>query len=168
MKTAEAAAAADASESPKKRGRPAKAKEPVVEVNESLIQDLVSSASGRADATPKAATPAATPKAASPAAAAAPSAPKKQKPAATASKITKTKKPAARATEEVEGAGTYWVESYDGHKVYVHPETLVAYDASTLDGVGMWDDVAKTIIFEDEEETEIQAFSEDEEEETEE
>ena len=168
VKTAEAAAAADASESPKKRGRPAKAKEPVVEVNESLIQDLVSSASGRADATPKAATPAATPKAASPAAAAAPSAPKKQKPAATASKITKTKKPAARATEEVEGAGTYWVESYDGHKVYVHPETLVAYDASTLDGVGMWDDVAKTIIFEDEEETEIQAFSEDEEEETEE
>jgi hypothetical protein len=169
VKTAEAAAAADASESPKKRGRPAKAKEPVVEVNESLIQDLVSSASGRADATP-AATPAATPKAASPAAAAAaaPSAPKKQKPAATASKITKTKKPAARATEEVEGAGTYWVESYDGHKVYVHPETLVAYDASTLDGVGMWDDVAKTIIFEDEEETEIQAFSEDEEEETEE
>jgi hypothetical protein len=165
VKTAEAAAAADASESPKKRGRPAKAKEPVVEVNESLIQDLVSSASGRADATP-----AATPKAASPAAAAAaaPSAPKKQKPAATASKITKTKKPAARATEEVEGAGTYWVESYDGHKVYVHPETLVAYDASTLDGVGMWDDVAKTIIFEDEEETEIQAFSEDEEEETEE
>ena len=173
VKTAEAAAA-DAAESPKKRGRPAKAKEPVVEVNESLIQDLVSSASGRADATPaatpksatpKSATPAATPKAASPAAAAAPSAPKKQKPAATASKITKTKKPAARATEEVEGAGTYWVESYDGHKVYVHPETLVAYDASTLSGVGMWDDVAKTIIFEeDEEETEIQAFSEDEEE----
>ena len=171
VKTAEAAAA-DAAESPKKRGRPAKAKEPVVEVNESLIQDLVSSASGRADATPaatpKSATPAATPKAASPAtaaAAAAPSAPKKQKPAATASKITKAKKPAARATEEVEGAGTYWVESYDGHKVYVHPETLVAYDASTLSGVGMWDDVAKTIIFEDEEEeTEIQAFSEDEEE----
>ena len=169
VKTAEAAAA-DAAESPKKRGRPAKAKEPVVEVNESLIQDLVSSASGRADATPKAATPAATPKAASPAtasaaAAAAPSAPKKQKPAAaTASKITKAKKPAARATEEVEGAGTYWVESYDGHKVYVHPESLVAYDASTLSGVGMWDDVAKTIIFEDEEEegTEIQAFSDDE------
>ena len=180
VKTAEAAAA-DAAESPKKRGRPAKAKEPVVEVNESLIQDLVSSASGRADATPaatpaatpKSATPAATPKAASPAAAAAaPSAPKKQKPAATAtaSKITKAKKPAARATEEVEGAGTYWVESYDGHKVYVHPETLVAYDASTLSGVGMWDDVAKTIIFEDEEEegTEIQAFSEDDEEEAEE
>jgi hypothetical protein len=173
VKTAEAAA-----ESPKKRGRPAKAKEPVVEVNESLIQDLVSSASGRADATPaatpKAATPAATPKAASPAtasaaAAAAPSAPKKQKPAATAtataSKITKAKKPAARATEEVEGAGTYWVESYDGHKVYVHPESLIAYDASTLSGVGMWDDVAKTIIFEEEEEegeTEIQAFSDDE------
>lgn len=176
VKTAEAAAA-DAAESPKKRGRPAKAKEPVVEVNESLIQDLVSSASGRADATPAATPKSATPKAASPkaaspataAAAAAPSAPKKQKPAATASKITKAKKPAARATEEVEGAGTYWVESYDGHKVYVHPESLVAYDASTLSGVGMWDDVAKTIIFEDEEEeTEIQAFSEDEEEETEE
>jgi hypothetical protein len=171
VKTTEAAAA-DAAESPKKRGRPAKAKEPVVEVNESLIQDLVSSASGRADATPaatpKAATPAATPKAASPAtaSAAAAAAPKKQKPAAaTTSKITKAKKPAARATEEVEGAGTYWVESYDGHKVYVHPESLVAYDASTLSGVGMWDDVAKTIIFEDEEEegeTEIQAFSEDE------
>ena len=161
-KTADAAAAADA-EAPKKRGRPAKAKEPVIEVNASLIQDLVSSASGRAsDAapsseelveeliTPSAASPA-TPakKAASPVAA--PAAPKK---------IAALKKK-ARVTEVVEGM-TLWVESFEGNKIWVHPETLAVYDASNGEGVGTWDDAAKTIIFEDDEETEIDQFSEEE------
>ena len=161
-KTADAAAAADA-EAPKKRGRPAKAKEPVIEVNASLIQDLVSSASGRAsDAapsseelveeliTPSAASPA-TPakKAASPVAA--PAAPKK---------VNALKKK-ARVTEVVEGM-TLWVESFEGNKIWVHPETLAVYDASNGEGVGTWDDAAKTIIFEDDEETEIDQFSEEE------
>jgi hypothetical protein len=165
-KTADAAAAAAAdAEAPKKRGRPAKAKEPVIEVNASLIQDLVSSASGRAsDAapssveeelveeliTPSAASPA-TPakKAASPVTA--PNAPKK---------IAALKKK-ARVTEVVEGM-TLWVESFEGNKIWVHPETLVVYDASNGEGVGTWDDAAKTIIFEDDEETEIDQFSEEE------
>ena len=161
-KTADAAAAADA-EAPKKRGRPAKAKEPVIEVNASLIQDLVSSASGRAsDAapsseelveeliTPSAASPA-TPakKAASPVTA--PAAPKK---------VNALKKK-ARVTEVVEGM-TLWVESFEGNKIWVHPETLAVYDASNGEGVGTWDDAAKTIIFEDDEETEIDQFSEEE------
>lgn len=161
-KTADAAAAADA-EAPKKRGRPAKAKEPVIEVNASLIQDLVSSASGRAsDAapsseelveeliTPSAASPA-TPakKAASPVTA--PAAPKK---------INALKKK-ARVTEVVEGM-TLWVESFEGNKIWVHPENLTVYDASNGEGVGTWDDAAKTIIFEDDEETEIDQFSEEE------
>ena len=157
-----AAAAADA-EAPKKRGRPAKAKEPVIEVNASLIQDLVSSASGRAsDAapsseelveeliTPSAASPA-TPakKAASPVTA--PNAPKK---------IAALKKK-ARVTEVVEGM-TLWVESFEGNKIWVHPENMTVYDASNGEGVGTWDDAAKTIIFEDDEETEIDQFSEEE------
>ena len=161
-----AAAAAAAAEAPKKRGRPAKAKEPVIEVNASLIQDLVSSASGRASdsahlseeldeelitPTPSAASPA-TPakKAASPVTA--PAAPKK--PAALKKK--------ARVTEVVEGM-TLWVESFEGNKIWVHPDTLVVYDASNGEGVGTWDDAAKTIIFEDDdEETEIDQFSEEE------
>jgi chemotaxis protein histidine kinase CheA len=163
-KTADAAAAAAAdAEAPKKRGRPAKAKEPVIEVNASLIQDLVSSASGRAsDAapsseelveeliTPCAASPA-TPakKAASPVTA--PAAPKK---------VNALKKK-ARVTEVVEGM-TLWVESFEGNKIWVHPETLAVYDASNGEGVGTWDDAAKTIIFEDDEETEIDQFSEEE------
>ena len=162
---AAAAAAAAAAEAPKKRGRPAKAKEPVIEVNASLIQDLVSSASGRASdsanlseeldeelitPTPSAASPA-TPakKAASPVTA--PAAPKK--PAALKKK--------ARVTEVVEGM-TLWVESFEGNKIWVHPDTLIVYDASNGEGVGTWDDAAKTIIFEDDEETEIDQFSEEE------
>ena len=135
----------------------------MIEVNASLIQDLVSSASGRAsDAapsseelveeliTPSAASPA-TPakKAASPVTA--PAAPKK---------VNALKKK-ARVTEVVEGM-TLWVESFEGNKIWVHPETLAVYDASNGEGVGTWDDAAKTIIFEDDEETEIDQFSEEE------
>ena len=164
-KTAEAAAAADAeAEAPKKRGRPAKAKEPAVEVNESLIQDLVSSASGRAsdaassveqeltedNITPIAASPS-TPakKAVTPAAA--PAAPKK---------ANALKKKAARVTEVVNGR-TLWVESYEGSKIWVNPQDMAVYDASNGEGVGTWDDVNKTIKFEDDED-EIEQFSDEE------
>jgi hypothetical protein len=148
-----AAAAADA-EAPKKRGRPAKAKEPTLEVNESLIQDLVSSASGRAsdaaassaelveeDVTPMPAVTVAAP------------APKK---------VNALKKKTARATEVVSGM-TMWVESFEGNKIWVNPSDLTVYDASNGEGVGTWDDAAKTIIFEDDEEdAEIEQFSEEE------
>lgn len=162
VKTAEAAAAAADTEAPKKRGRPAKAKEPAVEVNESLIHDLVSSASGRAsdatssveqeltedNITPIATSPA-TPakKAATPTT---PAAPKK---------ATALKKKAARTTEVVNGM-TMWVEAYEGSKIWVNPQDMAVYDASNGEGVGTWDDVNKTIRFEDDEE--IEQFSEEE------
>jgi hypothetical protein len=150
-----AAAAADA-EAPKKRGRPAKAKEPVIEVNESLIQDLVSSASGRAsDAAASSAELVEEDITPMPAVAVTPAAPKK---------VNALKKKTTRATEVVNGM-TLWVESFEGNKIWVNPSDLTVYDASNGEGVGTWDDAAKTIIFEDdeeEEETEIEEFSEEE------
>jgi len=149
-----AAAAADA-EAPKKRGRPAKAKEPVIEVNESLIQDLVSSASGRASDAAASSTELVeediTPV---PAVAVAPAAPKK---------VSALKKKTTRATEVVNGM-TLWVESFEGNKIWVNPSDMTVYDASNGEGVGTWDDAAKTIIFEDDEEedAEIEEFSEEE------
>ena len=145
VKTTDAAANAEA---PKKRGRPAKAKEPAVEVNESLIHDLVASAAGKATESadelveetivPIATTPAKK----------APGAPKK---------VAAPKKK-ARATEVVNGM-TMWVETYEGSKVWVNPEDMGAYDASNGEGVGTWDDVKKTIVFDEEE---IEQFSDEE------
>jgi hypothetical protein len=149
-----AAAAADA-EAPKKRGRPAKAKEPTIEVNESLIQDLVSSASGRAsDAAPSSAE--LVEEDVTPAPAVAVAAPAAKKPSA-------LKKKTTRATEVVNGM-TLWVESFEGNKIWVNPSDMTVYDASNGEGVGTWDDAAKTIIFEDDEEedAEIEQFSEEE------
>ena len=148
-----AAAAADA-EAPKKRGRPAKAKEPVIEVNESLIQDLVSSASGRASDAAASSTELVeediTPM---PAVAVTPAAPKK---------VNALKKKTTRATEVVNGM-TLWVEFFEGNKIWVNPSDMTVYDASNGEGVGTWDDAAKTIIFEeDEEDAEIEQFSEEE------
>lgn len=156
-KTAEAAAAAADAEAPaKKRGRPAKAKSPAVEVNESLIQDLVSSASGRAEQelseeniTP---IPSPTPAKKAVAVVAAPAAPKKAPSA--------LKKKTARVTEVVNGM-TMWVEAYEGSKIWVNPKNLAVYDASNGEGVGLWDDVAKTIKFE-EDDDEIAQFSDEE------
>jgi len=156
-KTAQAAAAAADAEAPaKKRGRPAKAKSPAVEVNESLIQDLVSSASGRAEQelsedtiTPISTTP--TPAKKAVIVVAAPAAPKKA-PSALKKK--------ARVTEVVSGI-TMWVEAYEGSKIWVNPKNLAVYDASNGEGVGLWDDVAKTIKFE-EDEDEIAQFSDEE------
>ena len=149
-----AAAAADA-EAPKKRGRPAKAKEPVIEVNESLIQDLVSSASGRAsDAAASSAELVEEDITPMPAVAVTAAAPKK---------VNALKKKTTRATEVVNGM-TLWVESFEGNKIWVNPSDMTVYDASNGEGVGTWDDATKTIIFEEdeEEETEIEEFSEEE------
>jgi len=155
-KTAAAAAtAADAEAPAKKRGRPAKAKEPAVEVNESLIHDLVSSASGRAsDAASSSAEQELVEENITPAkkavvVVAAPAAPKK---------ATSALKKKVRVTEVVNGM-TMWVEAYEGSKIWVNPQNLAVYDASNGEGVGLWDDVAKTIIFEDED---IEQFSEEE------
>ena len=151
-----AAAAADAEAPAKKRGRPAKAKEPAVEVNESLIHDLVSSASGRASdaasssAEQELAEENITPAKKAVVVVAAPAAPKKATSA--------LKKKMVRVTEVVNGM-TMWVEAYEGSKIWVNPQDMAVYDASNGEGVGSWDDVAKTIIFEDED---IEQFSEEE------
>ena len=63
-----------------------------------------------------------------------------------------------RVTEVVNGM-TMWVEAYEGSKIWVNPQDMAVYDASNGEGVGSWDDVAKTIIFEDED---IEQFSEEE------
>jgi DNA polymerase III gamma/tau subunit len=171
--TKTAAAAADADAAPKKRGRPAKAKEPVAEPNDSLIQDLVASAKKSASATPtpKAATPA-TPAAAaaaaastpeliedemtttttttpitSPAAVVAPAAPKKAaiKPKA-APKV-------VRKVVELDG-DKFWEESFGGMDLYVRCSDYIAFDRSTGNGAGTWDDKTKTLIEDDESDAE--------------
>jgi hypothetical protein len=162
--TKTAAAAADTDAAPKKRGRPAKAKEPVVEPKDSLIQDLVASAKKSASATPtpKAATPAAatpeliedemiiTTPISSPAAAAAavvaPAAPKK---AASASVKPKAAPKPVRKVVELDG-DKFWEESFEGMDLYVRCSDNIAFDRSNGNGVGTWDDKAKTLIEDDE------------------
>jgi len=147
---------------PKKRGRPAKAKEPIVEPKDSLIQDLVASAKKSASATPtpKAATPELiedemmiiTP-ISSPAAAApivAPAAPKK---VASASIKPKAAPKVVRKVVELDG-DKFWEESFQGMNLYVRCSDNIAFDCSTGDGAGTWDDKTKTLIEDDESETE--------------
>ena len=45
--------------------------------------------------------------------------------------------------------------------IWVNPQNLAVYDASNGEGVGLWDDVAKTIKFE-EDDDEIAQFSDEE------
>jgi len=157
-KVTKTAAAADTDAAPKKRGRPAKAKEPVAEPNDSLIQDLVASAKKSASATPtptpKAATPAATSPElsedemttpiSSPAAApaVAPAAPKK---AASASIKTKAAPKTVRKVVELDG-DKFWEESVDGMDLYVRCSDNIAFDRSTGNGAGTWDEKTKTLI----------------------
>jgi hypothetical protein len=149
-------AAADTDAAPKKRGRPAKAKEPVAEPNDSLIQDLVASAKKSASATPtpKAASPAATSPElsedemttpiSSPAAApaVAPAAPKK---AASASIKPKAAPKVARKVVELDG-DKFWEESFEGMDLYVRCSDNIAFDRSTGNGAGTWDEKTKTLI----------------------
>jgi hypothetical protein len=50
--------------------------------------------------------------------------------------------------DEVVNGMTLWVESFEGNKIWVNPRDMTVYDASNGEGVGTWDDTAKTIIFE--------------------
>ena len=52
-----------------------------------------------------------------------------------------------RKTQVVYG-NKYWVESYRGIKIWIDPETMAAFDSTTLSGIGTWNDIAKTIRFE--------------------
>ena len=164
--TKTAAAAADKDAAPKKRGRPAKAKEPIVEPKDSLIQDLVASAKKSASAsatpTPKAATPA-TPAATSPelsedemmsttttpitspaAPAVAPGAPKKAASASIKPKAAAAPK-VVRKVVDLDG-DKFWEESFEGTDLFVRCSDNIAFDRSTGNGAGTWDDKTKTLI----------------------
>jgi len=149
-KVTKTAAAADADAAPKKRGRPAKAKVAAPEPKDDLIQGLVASAKkSAAAATPKAAsapaspelsedemTPAAPVRVATVAVAAAPK-PKK---------LTLAKP--ARKVIECDG-DKYWVEQFNGEQILVRCSDNIAFNTDG-EGLGTWDDKAKTVIESDE------------------
>jgi hypothetical protein len=144
VKTA-AAAATDAA--PKKRGRPAKAKEAAPEPKDDLIQGLVASAK----------------KAATPNAKSAPTSPELSEdevtPVAVVVAAAKPKlvakpkaaaKPKAPERNVIEMDGeNYWVEEFSGEKVLVHCSDNYAFNLRG-EGLGVWDNKTKTIIEHDE------------------
>jgi hypothetical protein len=141
-KVTKTASAEDAA--PKKRGRPAKAKETAPAPVDDLISDLVASA--KKSATPLAAAPSSpelsedevTPVVAAPAPAAAPAKPKLAAPKPKPAK-------AERKVVEIDGA-KFWVEQYNGAKIIVRCEDNMAFDASNGDHLGEWDNKQKTVI----------------------
>ena len=52
-----------------------------------------------------------------------------------------------RPTEVVYGR-KFWVESYQGVKIWIDRDTMAAFDSTNLGGIGTWDDTTKSIIFE--------------------
>ena len=142
-KVTKTAAAADTDAAPKKRGRPTKPKEAVPAPVDDLIQSLVASAK-------KSSTPVA--------AAATPTSPElsedEQQPvvvvaAASKPKVAVAVKPkpakAERKVVEVDGEN-FWVEQYNSVKIIVRCEDNMAFDASTGDHLGEWDNKQKTVI----------------------
>ena len=160
--TKTAAAAADSDAAPKKRGRPAKAKEAAPEPKDDLIQELVASA--KKAATPKAVTPAA--KSAS--VATSPELSEDEvspapvaviaKPAATklSAKPKAAAKPKAPEREEVECDGEkFWRQMLKGEEILVRCSDNLVF--CSRDGVGYnigtWDEKTKTVIEDEEEES---------------
>ena len=141
-KVTKTAAAADADAAPKKRGRPAKAKEAAPAPVDDLISDLVASA--KKSSTPVAAaarpsSPELSEDEVQPVAAAAPPAPKPKA-------VTKPKPAKAeRKVVEVDGE-KFWIEQYNGAKIIVRCDDDMAFDASTGDHLGAWDNKQKTVI----------------------
>ena len=157
-KVTKTASAADAA--PKKRGRPAKAKEAAPEPTDDLIQNLVSSAkkSASAAATPvavadvelieddivpsrvaSAAHAPASPVAATPTPTVAPAAPKK--------KVNAVPRKPARQVVEVDGQ-KFWLEQFNGKQILVCCEDNSAFNTDG-EGIGMWDNATKTVIEEE-------------------
>ena len=152
-KVTKTAAAAATDAAPKKRGRPAKAKEAAPEPKDDLIQGLVASAK-------KAATPRAksaptspelsedevTPVAVVVAAAAKPKLAAKPKAKAAA-------KPKAPERNVIEMDGeNFWVEELSGEKVLVRCSDNYAFNLSG-EGLGVWDNKTKTIIEDEDDES---------------
>jgi outer membrane biosynthesis protein TonB len=143
--TKTAAADADTADAaPKKRGRPTKPKEAAPAPVDDLIQSLVASAK-------KSSTPVA--------AAATPTSPElsedeQQSPVVVAAAAPKPKvavavkpKPAKAERKVVEVDGEkFWIEHYNSAKIIVRCEDNMAFDASTGDHLGEWDNKQKTVI----------------------
>ena len=153
-KVTKTAAAAATDAAPKKRGRPAKAKEAAPEPKDDLIQGLVASA--KKAATPKAkSAPASpelsedevTPVAVVAVVAAAPKPKLAAKPKAAAAKP----KAPERNVIEMDGE-KYWVEEFNGEKVLVRCGDNYAFNLSG-EGLGKWDDKTKTIIEDEDDES---------------
>ena len=146
-KVTKTASAEDAA--PKKRGRPAKAKEAAPAPVDDLISELVASAKKSSTPVAAAATPVA--------AAAAPSSPElsddevtpvpvKTAPApAPKPKLVAPKPKAERKVVEIDG-DKFWVEQYNGAKIIVRCSDNAAFAASSGDHLGEWDNKQKTVI----------------------
>jgi hypothetical protein len=149
VKTA-AAAATDAA--PKKRGRPAKAKEATPEPKDDLIQGLVASAK-KAAATPKTKSAPASPELSedevTPVAVVAAVA--KPKLAAKPKAVVAKPKAPERKVIEMDGEN-FWVEELSGEKVLVRCSDNYAFNLSG-EGLGVWDNKTKTIIEDEDEES---------------
>jgi hypothetical protein len=50
-----------------------------------------------------------------------------------------------RVVEKVYGQ-KFWVEMYHGKKIWIDPETMAAFDANNMSGVGAWDDARHCIV----------------------
>jgi hypothetical protein len=158
-KVVKTVAAADADAAPKKRGRPAKAKEAAPAPKDDLIQNLVASAKKSA-----------TPKAKEAKANSAPTSPELSeeefapvvvakpatkpvvvaKPAAAAKPVIKAKKAKAPERKVVESDGEkFWVEQYSGEQILVRCGDNYAFNLEG-EGLGAWDDKTKTVIEEEE------------------
>ena len=150
-KVTKTAAAAATDAAPKKRGRPAKAKEAAPEPKDDLIQGLVASAK-KAAATPKAKSAPASPELSedevSPVAVAAVAAVAKPKLAAKPKAAVAKPKAPERKVIEMDGEN-FWVEQFNGEQVLVRCSDNYAFNLSG-EGLGVWDNKTKTIT-EDEE-----------------
>ena len=149
-KVAKTAAAAATDAAPKKRGRPAKAKEAAPEPKDDLIQGLVASAK-KAAATPKAKSAPASPELSedevTPVAVVAAVAAKPKLAAKPKAAVAKPKAP-ERKVIEMDGEN-FWVEQFNGEQVLVRCSDNYAFNLSG-EGLGVWDNKTKTIT-EDEE-----------------
>ena len=149
-KVTKTAAAAATDAAPKKRGRPAKAKEATPEPKDDLIQGLVASAK-KAAATPKAKSAPASPELSedevTPVAVVAAVAAKPKLAAKPKAAVAKPKAP-ERKVIEMDGEN-FWVEQFNGEQVLVRCSDNYAFNLSG-EGLGVWDNKTKTIT-EDEE-----------------
>jgi hypothetical protein len=156
-KVTKTAAAADSDAAPKKRGRPAKAKEAAPAPVDDLIQDLVASAKKAATPTPTAKSAPTSPElsedeVSSPIAVAVVAA--KPATAKLSAKPKAAAKPKAPEREEVECDGEkFWRMMFNSEEILVRCSDNLVF--CSRDGVGYnigtWDEKTKTVIEDDEE-----------------